>query len=170
MDDATVLGHKHCLFIYFTNCALPSMLATKMAWLGFFPTPMSQPGIELTSVQLHLFWGPLIQDGLPAEQPWPWPGHELTMVAGVEAADDRWVDLWRTSDGHAIGSRQVGARPDGDGQVRPSDVQGCEVQPWRNLNITQLWALYWLLVLPWVNLGSIWWLGKDMHLNFLMPT
>ena len=93
------------------------------------------------SVQLYLFWGSLIQDGLPAELPWPWPGHELTMVAGVEAADDRWVDLWRTSDGYAIGSRQVCARPDGDGQVRPSDVQGCKVQPWRNLKNSTLGAI-----------------------------
>ena len=29
-------------------------------------TPMPQPGIELTSIQLHLFWGTLTQDALPA--------------------------------------------------------------------------------------------------------
>ena len=40
-------------------------------WRGkdFFLPPMHRPGAEPMSVQLHLFWGTLIQDALPTE-PW----------------------------------------------------------------------------------------------------
>ena len=65
------------------------------------------------------------------------PGQDLTMLAGVEAAEDRWTDQRRTFDGHAIGSRQARARSDGCDAIWCSDVQGCEVQPSRNQSLTQ---------------------------------
>ena len=49
------------------------MFASWTPQLGFFLTPMPRPGIELTSVQLHLFWGTLIHDALLAELPHPRP-------------------------------------------------------------------------------------------------
>ena len=38
-----------------------------MVQLGFFLTPIPWQGIKLMSVQLHLFWGTLIQDTLPTD-------------------------------------------------------------------------------------------------------
>ena len=38
----------------------------------FTLTPMSQQGIKLTDAPLHIFWGTLFQDALPAELPRPW--------------------------------------------------------------------------------------------------
>ena len=38
------------------------MFASLMVQPGFFLTPMPQPGMELTLVPLHLFWGSSIQD------------------------------------------------------------------------------------------------------------
>ena len=35
--------------------------------LGFFSNFYTEPGIKLTSVQLHLYWGTLIQDALLAD-------------------------------------------------------------------------------------------------------
>ena len=41
---------------------LTSMFASYKAQLGLYPTSMLLPRIELTSVQLHVIWGTLIQD------------------------------------------------------------------------------------------------------------
>ena len=48
-------GGSTAFLIYFPNRALTSFFASWTARLGFFLTPMSRPGIKLTSVQLHLF-------------------------------------------------------------------------------------------------------------------
>ena len=44
---------------------------------------MPLPGIKLTSVQLHLLWGTLIQDALPTELPRPRKMSEIAKVAEV---------------------------------------------------------------------------------------
>ena len=69
-----------------------------MAWLGFFLAPMTQPGIELMSVQLHLFWGTLIQGASPTEllQPVvriPVPGHGVHILPLQRVLDDELVEL-----------------------------------------------------------------------------
>ena len=58
-------------------------------WRGynFFLPPMPQPGIKLTSVQLHFFWGTLIQDALLALLQRPIILRTFESKTGHKAAD-----------------------------------------------------------------------------------
>ena len=56
---------------------------------------MPQPRIELTSVQLHLSWGTIIQDALPTVLPRPVVQHNLNLPSKIEILWHCGLDIWR---------------------------------------------------------------------------